>query len=122
MNESAYLEEIATLKGQVSALTATICAMAASEGARQRDLTPRCSFSKSVPVSHELNTFFGNPLGTELSRSDVTKGVISYAKTHGLMDKQTIKADDALRKLLVLNEDQELTILNLQKFLSRHYL
>ena len=121
MNESAYLEEIATLKGQVSALTKTICAMAASEGAKQRALTSPRLFSKDVPVSDDLNTFLGNPLGTELSRSDVTKGVMKYARAHNLMDKQKIKADDTLRKLLALNEDQELTIMNLQKFLRRHY-
>jgi hypothetical protein len=51
----------------------------------------------------------------------VTKGVLAYAKSHGLMDKQTIKADAALRKLLTLSETDNLTILNLQTFLKRHY-
>jgi hypothetical protein len=38
------------------------------------------------------------------------------------MDKQVIKADAALRKLLALTEKDELKILNLQRFLKPHYL
>jgi hypothetical protein len=47
---------------------------------------------------------------------------MAYARANNLMDKQTIKADAALRKLLTLNEGDSLTILNLQKFLRRHYI
>lgn len=80
-----------------------------------------CIFTKAVKITDELCAFLGKPKGTEVSRSAVTKGVLAYAKSHSLMDKQAIKADAALRKLLTLNEGQDLTILNLQKFLSRHY-
>jgi hypothetical protein len=80
-----------------------------------------CIFTKPVKITEELCSFLGKPKGTEVSRSAVTKGVLAYAKSHNLMDKQAIKADAALRKLLTLNEGQELTILNLQKFLRRHY-
>jgi chromatin remodeling complex protein RSC6 len=80
-----------------------------------------CIFTKPVKVTDELCAFLGKPKGTEVSRSAVTKGVLAYAKSHSLMDKQAIKADAALRKLLTLNEGQDLTILNLQKFLRRHY-
>jgi hypothetical protein len=80
-----------------------------------------CIFTKPVKITDELCSFLGKPKGTEVSRSAVTKGVLAYAKSHNLMDKQAIKADAALRKLLTLNEGQELTILNLQKFLRRHY-
>jgi chromatin remodeling complex protein RSC6 len=81
-----------------------------------------CIFTKPVKVTDELCAFLGKPKGTEVSRSSVTKGVLAYAKSHSLMDKQAIKPDAALRKLLTLNEGQELTILNLQKFLRRHYI
>jgi chromatin remodeling complex protein RSC6 len=80
-----------------------------------------CIFTKPVKVTDELCAFLGKPKGTEVSRSAVTKGVLAYAKSHSLMDKQAIKADAALRKLLTLDEGQDLTILNLQKFLRRHY-
>jgi chromatin remodeling complex protein RSC6 len=80
-----------------------------------------CIFTKPVKITDELCSFLGKPKGTEISRSAVTKGVMAYAKSHNLMDKQTIKADAALRKLLSLSETDNLTILNLQKFLGRHY-
>ncbi len=80
-----------------------------------------CVFTKPVKVTDELCTFLGKAKGTTFSRSEVTKGIMAYAKSHNLMDKQTIKADAALRKLLTLSETDNLTILNLQKFLSRHY-
>ena len=81
-----------------------------------------CIFTKPVKVSDELCAFLGQAKGTEVSRSAVTKGVMAYARSHNLMDKQTIKADAALRKLLTLADTDELTILNLQKFLRRHYI
>lgn len=80
-----------------------------------------CIFTKPVKITAELCSFLGKPKDTEVSRSSVTKGVMEYARNHNLMDKQTIKADAALRKLLTLNEGDVLTILNLQKFLRRHY-
>jgi len=81
-----------------------------------------CIFTKPVKISAELCSFLGKPKDTEVSRSSVTKGVMAYARANGLMDKQTIKADASLRKLLTLNESDALTILNLQKYLRRHYI
>ena len=80
-----------------------------------------CIFTKPVKVTDELCSFLGKAKGTELSRSAVTKEVMAYAKSHNLMDKQNIKADAALRKLLTLSESDSLSILNLQKYLGRHF-
>lgn len=80
-----------------------------------------CIFTKPVKISAELCSFLALPKDTEVSRSAVTKAVMAYARAHNLMDKQTIKADAPLRKLLTLTEGDALTILNLQKFLRRHY-
>ena len=91
---------------------------AAVEGAEPKP----CIFKKPVTISTELCSFLGKPKDTEVSRSAVTKGVMAYARANNLMDKQTIKADAALRKLLTLNEGDSLTILNLQKFLKVHFL
>jgi chromatin remodeling complex protein RSC6 len=88
---------------------------AGAEGAKP------CIFTKPVRITDELSTFLALPKGQEVSRSEVTKGVMAYARAHNLMDKQTIKADATLRKLLTLSETDSLTILNLQKFLRRHY-
>jgi chromatin remodeling complex protein RSC6 len=79
-------------------------------------------FKKPVPVSDSLCSFLGVAKGTQLSRADVTSRVCKYAKDKGLMDKQQIKADAALRKLLALKESDELKILNLQRYLKPHYI
>ncbi len=81
-----------------------------------------CEFTKPTKITDELCAFLGKPKGSEMTRSDVTKAVIAYAKTHSLMDKQAIKADGALRKLLTVTENDNLTILTLQRFLKRHYI
>ena len=78
-------------------------------------------FTRPVPISDALCTFLGVSKGTQLSRSEVTTRVCAYAKNNKLMDKQVIKADAALRKLLALKESDELKILNLQRYLKPHY-
>lgn len=79
-------------------------------------------FTKPTPISDALCQFLGVAKGSSLSRSEVTTKVCGYAKSHALMDKQVIKADAALRKLLALTEKDELKILNLQRYLKPHYL
>jgi len=78
-------------------------------------------FTIPTQISDALATFLGLAKGTQISRSEVTTRVCKYAKEHNLMDKQNIKPDAALRKLLGLVETDVLRILNLQKYLSKHY-
>ncbi len=79
-------------------------------------------FTKPSKISDELCQFLGQAKGTEMSRSAVTTAVCNYAKQKGLMEKQLIKADAPLRKLLKLTEKDELKILNLQRYLKPHYI
>ena len=81
-----------------------------------------CVFTEPTTVSAELGAFLGLAKGALISRSNVTSGVVNYAKTHNLMNKQAINTDAALRKLLGVTETDVLTILNLQKYLSKHYI
>jgi chromatin remodeling complex protein RSC6 len=78
-------------------------------------------FTIPTQISDALATFLGLAKGTQISRSEVTTRVCKYAKDHNLMDKQNIKPDAALRKLLGVKESDQLRILNLQKYLSDHY-
>jgi chromatin remodeling complex protein RSC6 len=79
-------------------------------------------FTKPTPISDALAVFLGKSKGSSLSRSEVTTLVCRYAKDHGLMQKQIIKADAPLRKLLNITEKDELKILNLQRYLKPHYI
>jgi len=89
-----------------------------AEGAKPR--APSI-FERPVKVTDELCTFLGQPSGTLMSRSQVTKAVNVYVNEHKLKDKHSIKPDAPLKKLLQLPEGQELTYFNLQRFLNRHY-
>jgi chromatin remodeling complex protein RSC6 len=80
-----------------------------------------CVFTEPTTVSVELGAFLGLAKGSLISRSNVTSGIVNYAKSHNLMNKQAINTDAALRKLLGVTEADNLTILNLQKYLSKHY-
>ena len=89
-----------------------------AEGAKPR--APSI-FERPVKVTDELCAFLGQPNGTLMSRSQVTKAVNVYVNEHKLKNKHDIKPDAPLKKLLLLPEGQELTYFNLQRFLNRHY-
>ncbi len=78
-------------------------------------------FEIPTKVTDELCKFLGHPAGTLISRSNVTKEVNNYVKTHNLKNKHDIKPDAALKKLLQVPEGEQLTYFNLQRYLNRHY-
>ena len=78
-------------------------------------------FTRPQKITDDLCVFLGKPKGTEMCRSDVTRGIMDYVKKHGLNNKQDINPDAALRKLLKSTEAEKVTILNLQRDLKNHY-
>ena len=78
-------------------------------------------FTKPQKITDALCVFLGKSKGTEMSRSDVTRGIMDYVKKNGLNNKQDINPDAALRKLLSVTEAEKVTILNLQRYLKNHY-
>jgi upstream activation factor subunit UAF30 len=89
-----------------------------AEGAKPR--VPSI-FERPVKVTDELCTFLGQPVGTLMSRSQVTKAVNVYVNEHQLKNKHDIKPDAPLKKLLAIPDGDELTYFNLQRYLNRHY-
>jgi upstream activation factor subunit UAF30 len=79
-------------------------------------------FERPTQVTAELLTFLARPADTLMSRSEVTKAVNEYVKSHGLKNKHDIKPDGPLRKLLAVGESEPLTYFNLQRYLNRHYI
>lgn len=83
------------------------------------------AFLKLRPLSDELCTFMGLPSKSQKSQTDVTKFVATYVKTHNCFDpnfKRRILPDQKLAKLLRAKDKEEVTYLNLQKFLKVHFL
>jgi chromatin remodeling complex protein RSC6 len=83
------------------------------------------AFLKLRPISDELCSFMGLPAKSQRSQTDVTKFVATYVKTHNCFDpnfKRRILPDQKLAKLLRAKDKEEVTYLNLQKFLKVHFL
>jgi len=83
------------------------------------------AFLKLRPISNELSTFMGLPAKSERSQTDVTKFVATYVREHSCFDpkmKRRIIPDQKLATLLRAKDGEEITYLNLQKFLKVHFL
>jgi upstream activation factor subunit UAF30 len=81
-------------------------------------------FVKPTLISKELADFLGKPVGTEWARTEVTREINAYIRTHSLQDKENgrkINPDTKLRSLLQLKKGEELTYFNLQKYMSPHF-
>ena len=81
-------------------------------------------FARPIKVTKELCEFMNRAEGTEIARTDVTKALITYIKEHKLENKtnsQIISPDDNLKHLLGLEEDNELTYFNIQKYMNKHF-
>lgn len=81
-------------------------------------------FVKPTRISDELATFLGKDKGTEMARTDVTREINMYIRSHNLQDKDNgrkINPDTKLQALLKLKTNDELTYFNLQRYMSPHF-
>ncbi len=81
-------------------------------------------FVKPCLISNELASFLNKPNGVEMARTEVTREINAYIRTHNLQDKSNgrkINADAKLSKLLNLKPQDELTYFNLQRYMSPHF-
>ena len=81
-------------------------------------------FVKPTKISDELAKFLEKPVGSEMARTDVTREINKYIRSHNLQDKENgrkINPDSKLQVLLKLNTTDELTYFNLQRYMSPHF-
>ena len=81
-------------------------------------------FVKPTRISDELAKFLEKPTGTEMARTDVTREINKYIRSHNLQDKENgrkINPDTKLQSLLKLKKSDELTYFNLQRYMSPHF-
>jgi chromatin remodeling complex protein RSC6 len=81
-------------------------------------------FAKPSKVTKELCAFMNKSEGTEIARTEVTRALISYIKEHNLentTNSKIIFPDDKLKILLDLDDSQELTYFNIQKYMNKHF-
>lgn len=81
-------------------------------------------FEKPTAISDELAKFVGEPVGTMLARTAVSKKIHDYVKLNNLQNptnRRIIIPDAKLKKLLKTSATDELSYFNLQKFLKVHF-
>jgi len=81
-------------------------------------------FVKPTKISDELAKFLEKPVGSEMARTEVTRDINKYIRTHNLQDKDNgrkINPDSKLAALLKLKKTDELTYFNLQRYMSPHF-
>ena len=82
-------------------------------------------FANPTKVTKELCEFMNKQEGTQIARTEVTRALISYIKANNLQNKSNKKIilpDEKLQFLLGINEEQELTYFNLQKYMNKHFI
>ena len=85
-------------------------------------------FAKPTKVTKELCEFMNKPEGTEIARTEVTKGLVNYIKENKLFElgedtKNKIVPDDKLKSLLGIQDEElnGLTYFNIQKYMNKHF-
>ena len=81
-------------------------------------------FVKPTRISDELASFLGKDKGSEMARTDVTREINKYIRSHNLQDVgngRKINPDQKLQTLLKLKQTDELTYFNLQRYMSPHF-
>ena len=72
----------------------------------------------------QLPSFLGKDKGSEMARTDVTREINKYIRSHNLQDAgngRKINPDQKLQTLLKLKKTDELTYFNLQRYMSPHF-
>ena len=81
-------------------------------------------FAKPSKVTKELCDFMNKNEGTEIARTEVTKALVCYIKDNKLeneINSKIIKPDSKLKLLLGVNDEEELTYFNIQKYMNKHF-
>ena len=95
-----------------------------SRPSTRQGITTRSKFCSPYKISNELAEFLGKISGTELSRIDVTREINKYIRLNNLQDSETkrnINPDTKLSTLFKLNNGDELTYFNIQKYITPHF-
>jgi len=79
-------------------------------------------FNKPLDISEELRKFLKLAAGEQISRSQVTKKVNEYVTEKGLKQGQNINMDATLKAILDPPADVQVTFLNIQKYINKHYI
>ena len=97
------------------------------DGSKAKERAKNNGFNRAQRITPELASFLEVPEDEMLSRSAVTRRVNAYIRANELKHPENgrvimIEKDEKLKALLKVPEDEQLTYLNIQKYLSPHYI
>lgn len=120
--------ELAALRADVKALTKIVRKVKTHQedpnGEKAKARSANNGFNRKQEITPKLRDFLGLPEGELISRSEVTKKVNAYITEKGLKhpdNGRQLILDDKLKELLQPPAGLVVTYLNLQKYLSPHY-
>jgi len=129
MSLETIQSEIAALRADVKALTKIIRKVKNTQedpdGEKAKARAANNGFNRKQEITPKLREFLGLPEGELISRSEVTKFINKYITDKGLKHPENgrqLILDDKLKELLQPPADVTVTYLNLQKYLSPHYI
>ena len=120
--------EIVALRAEVKTLTKLIRKIRSTQedpnGDKAKARASNNGFNRKQEVTPKLREFLALPEGEFISRSEVTKAINKYITENGLKhpdNGRQLILDEKLKDLLQPPEGVVVTYLNLQKYLSPHY-
>ena len=121
--------EITALRSEVKVLSKLLRKMKAEAddptGEKAKARSQNNGFNRPQQISEELREFIGGEKDALVSRSEVTRFINKYITENGLKhpdNGRVIMIDQKLKELLKPPEDTQVTFLNIQKYLSPHYI
>ena len=119
--------ELTALRTEIKSLTKLVRKVKAKQddpdGTKAAERAKNNGFNRKQNVTDKLRAFIGLSPEDMISRSEVTKAITKYITDNGLKhpdNGRVLIMDEKLRDLLQPG-DVQVTFLNLQKFLSPHY-
>lgn len=128
MSTETILAEIAAIRSDIKSLAKIVRKIKATQddptGEKSSNRAKNNGFNREQKISETLRAFLDLSEGELVSRSFVTRAVNKYVKDNNLKhpdNGRVIVLDKKLKDLLKPPEGEQVTYLNLQKYLSPHY-
>lgn len=122
------LTEIASLRNEIKSLTKIVRKIRTHQedpsGEKAKARAVNNGFNRALEISPKLREFLGLDADESVSRSEVTRRINKYITENGLKhpdNGRMIILDAKLIDLLAPPEGVQVTFLNIQKYLSPHY-
>jgi upstream activation factor subunit UAF30 len=125
---STISADLLEIKNSIKALAKILRKLKTSQddpdGEKAKARANNNGFNRPLEISEKLRTFLELGEGELICRSEVTRRINAYVTANGLKhpdNGRVIILDDKLKTLLEPPEGLEITFLNVQRYLSPHY-